>query len=136
MAIQRAMGQRLAEWLAKHVLAFANCLASLFRRGLSVVGGRPVSVQLRGDRPVIAAPDAAKVLIRTQSQAIIAALGRRKGERFLREWARLLGDLDTVQALFPTNAARDRAAIADAQREAVTWFAQMSAILWGSIPRE
>ncbi len=78
-------------------------------------------------------PDANRVLIRTQAQALVRVLGRRKGERFLREWAAVLDDLDSVTALFPTHAARDRAPITAAQREALDWFRQIGPILWGSL---
>lgn len=78
-------------------------------------------------------PDANRVLIRTQAQALVRVLGPRKGERFLREWAASLDDLESVQALFPTQQARDRAAITNAQREAMDWFRQIGPILWGSL---
>ncbi len=79
------------------------------------------------------APDANRVLIRTQAQALLRVLGPRKGERFLREWAASLDALESVQSLFPTQAARDRAAITAAQREALDWFRQIGPILWGSL---
>jgi hypothetical protein len=84
----------------------------------------------------VPAPDATKVLIRTQAQALIRVLGKRRGERFLREWAAVLDDLDSVQSLFPVNPAKDRAAISEAQTEALIWFRQIAPILWGSIPRD
>lgn len=78
--------------------------------------------------------DCSKVLIRTQTQALLKVLGRRKGEAFLRHWAAGLSDIETVQALFPINPRREAGDVLDAQREAVAWLQQLSPILWGSLP--
>lgn len=82
------------------------------------------------------APSAELVVLRTGAQALVRALGRRKGERFLREWAQLLADEESVRLLFPTRPAADRAAVSVAQRQAVAWLRQTMPVLIATLPPE
>lgn len=82
------------------------------------------------------APSAELVIIRTGAQAVIRALGRRKGEKFIKEWMELLASEAAVEALLPIRPQHERAAVADAQREAMAWLRQVAPTLIASLPPE
>jgi hypothetical protein len=76
------------------------------------------------------------VLIRTGAQAVIKAMGRKRGERFLREWMELLATEESVAMLLPIRAPKDRAAQERTRREAVAWLRQIAPTLIGSLPKK
>lgn len=81
-------------------------------------------------------PSAALALVRTGAQAICVALGRRKAEKFLREWARIAATEESIRLLFPTRPASEREAQIVAQREAMSWLRQVLPTLIGTLPPE
>lgn len=81
-------------------------------------------------------PSAALALVRTGAQALCVALGRRKAERFLREWARIAATEESIRLLFPTRPAHEREAQVMAQREAAAWLKQVLPTLIATLPAE
>lgn len=79
-------------------------------------------------------PDAALTIVRTGVQALCVALGRRKAEKFLREWVRIASTEDSIRLLFPTRPPGEREAQARAQREALAWLRQVLPAMIGSLP--
>jgi hypothetical protein len=88
------------------------------------------------ETPELPAPSAELVLLRTGAQAVIRTLGRKKGEKFLREWTALLADEDSVSLLFPARGASERASVYVAQRQALAWMRQAMPTLLATIPPE
>lgn len=92
----------------------------------------------RADAPSVAeelpAPSAELVLLRTGAQAVVRTFGKRKGERFIREWAALLASEESVRMLFPARAPSDREAVTLAQRRALAWFRQVAPVLIATLP--
>jgi hypothetical protein len=74
---------------------------------------------------------AASIVLRTGAQAVCSALGRRKAERFLREWARLISLGESVRVIRPKGAAR---LDAEATREASAWLEANLPALIASLP--
>lgn len=89
-------------------------------------------------RPVeeLPPPSAPLVVVRTGAQALIRALGRRKAEKFVREWATLFSTQESVELLLPARTPSERRAVAKAQREAMAWFREVLPTLLASIPKE
>lgn len=81
-------------------------------------------------------PSASLVVIRTGAQALVRTLGRRKGERFIREWMNLLSTEEAVRALLPARAPGDRAAVAQARSEALAWMQSIAPLLVAALPDE
>lgn len=74
-------------------------------------------------------PEVSLVLIRTGAEAIIRALGRKRGERFLREWLAILATEDSVSQILPIRPPADRADVMMARRGAVAWLRQVAPTL-------
>lgn len=82
------------------------------------------------------APSAALTIVRTGAQALCVALGRRKAEKFLREWARIASSEESIRMLFPTRSASEREAVREAQLQALAWLRQALPSLIASLPPE
>jgi hypothetical protein len=76
------------------------------------------------------------VLIRTQTQALTKVLGRKKSEKFMREWVALLATEETVRLLLPIRSPQDRETVSKVQREACAWVRQVLPTLIASLPPE
>jgi hypothetical protein len=61
-------------------------------------------------------------------------LGRRKAERFLREWVRIASTEESIRTLFPTRPASERQAQALAQLEALAWLRQVLPAMIATLP--
>jgi hypothetical protein len=86
--------------------------------------------------PELPPASAELVIIRTGTQALIRTLGRKKGERFLKEWMALLADEDSVRLLFPARPQHDRASVVVAQQQALAWVRQAIPTFLATIPPE
>lgn len=81
-------------------------------------------------------PAAALTVVRTGAQALCVALGRRKAEKFLREWARIASSEDSIRLMFPIRPMEERGAQVVAQREALAWLRQVLPVLLATLPPE
>lgn len=79
---------------------------------------------------------ASLVLIRTGAEAVIRALGRKRGEKFLREWMNLLATEESVALLLPIRPTANRAEQSKAGREASAWLRAAAPTLIASLPPE
>jgi hypothetical protein len=80
--------------------------------------------------------DVSLVLIRTGAEAIIRTFGRRKGEKFLREWLTILSDEEKMSVILPIRPTRDRPAVMRARRQALLWLESVQPTLTAAIPPE
>jgi hypothetical protein len=76
------------------------------------------------------------VIVRTGAQALIRALGPRKGRKFVKEWTALLSTENSVKMLFPSQPQEDRAAVSAVQQQALAWMREALPVFMASIPPE
>lgn len=76
------------------------------------------------------------VALRTGAQALVRTLGRKRAERFLREWARMLSVDEGVTTLLPRRPASDHAAVELAREQARTWFQSVLPAILDAVPDE
>lgn len=69
-------------------------------------------------------------------QAFIRTMGRRKGERFIRELALIIAKEETVRCLMPTRPPEQRVAQERAQDEAAQWLRLILPMLLSALPDE
>lgn len=79
-------------------------------------------------------PHASLAIIRITAQAFIKTMGRKKGERFIRELAVAISQEECVRLLLPARPPNQRAAQAKAQDEAAMWLRQILPVLLSAIP--
>jgi hypothetical protein len=68
--------------------------------------------------------------------AHLHTIGRRKGERFLREVAMIVASEESIRTLFPSRPKHERRAQAAAQDEAAAWIRSVLPDLLRSLPPE
>lgn len=74
--------------------------------------------------------------LRMMTQAFLKTVGRRKGEKFIRELALIISREETVRTLMPTRPPEQRAAQERAQDEAAQWVRLVLPILLSSLPED
>jgi hypothetical protein len=67
-------------------------------------------------------PSVELTLFRVSIEAYLAVSGRRRGERFLRLMADKLASEESLAAVLSIRPSADRAAVAEATREAAAWL--------------
>jgi hypothetical protein len=79
-------------------------------------------------------PSAMTAAVRMLVQAHLRSMGRRRGERYLRELALLVENEESVRSLYPRRPKHERTAQARAQDEAAECIRQMMPELIRSLP--
>lgn len=82
------------------------------------------------------APSAALTIVRTGAQALCITLGRRKAEKWLREWARIASDAESIRMLFPTRSPGEREAVRASQLQALAWLKEALPAMMETLPPE
>lgn len=101
---------------------------------VAIAGGRRMSVQMSDvpdDLPPVGPVWAA---LRMGMQSHVRAIGRKRGERFISELAKLLDDEELIHPLLPNRPRPERAEQRRAQRQAAAWLRQVLPLLLASLP--
>jgi hypothetical protein len=75
-------------------------------------------------------------LISTGAQALCRVLGRRKGDRFLREWAAIVAADQAAETMIPGRSASDHFEEVEARRIGAAWLRDALPHLFTSLPPE
>jgi hypothetical protein len=81
--------------------------------------------ELATDQADLPPPSAELVLFRIHVEAVVAVLGRRKGERYLRLMAQKLAAEENLSSLFPIRPQKDFASVQRARRQAAAIFERL-----------